>query len=169
MAAVIRYLSADNHIADTPPFNDPETGPRRATVRLFERSSVSAPALHFCIYRIITGFVPESVFGVIIERVPASSKKYPHSSVFLIYIYIAFTCPLSPVKNIISCQWKTESGGTFPQHTLTQSLINRTAARKSFGPLYHHTVSVMLRKEQHILSGEHRHSLHLFTLVGLSI
>lgn len=35
MAAVIRYLSADNHIADTPPFNSPETGLHRATMSLF--------------------------------------------------------------------------------------------------------------------------------------
>lgn len=35
MAAVIRYLSADNHMADTPPLNSPETGPHRAAVSLF--------------------------------------------------------------------------------------------------------------------------------------
>ena len=35
MAAVIRYLSADNHTADTPPFNSSETGRCRATASLF--------------------------------------------------------------------------------------------------------------------------------------
>lgn len=37
MAAVIRYLSADNHTADTPPFNGPETGLYRAIMSLFCR------------------------------------------------------------------------------------------------------------------------------------
>lgn len=35
MAAVIRYLSADNHTADTPPFNCPETGRRGPIISLF--------------------------------------------------------------------------------------------------------------------------------------
>lgn len=37
MAAVIRYLSADNHTADTPPFNSPETGHHNAIVSLLHR------------------------------------------------------------------------------------------------------------------------------------
>lgn len=36
MAAVIRYLSADNHPADTVPFNRPESGRHRALTSLFE-------------------------------------------------------------------------------------------------------------------------------------
>lgn len=34
MAAVIRYLSADNHAADSPPFNSLETGLQSAIVSL---------------------------------------------------------------------------------------------------------------------------------------
>lgn len=35
MAAVIRYLSADNHIADTRPCNSPETGLYKAKISSF--------------------------------------------------------------------------------------------------------------------------------------
>lgn len=48
MAAVICYLSADNHIADTPPFNGPESGLRRATVRLFHSSSLKRVCVSVC-------------------------------------------------------------------------------------------------------------------------
>ena len=66
MAAVIRYLSADNHAADTPPFNSLETGRQGATVNLlrgavFDTSVWSVPILHFCIYSMITVYVPECV------------------------------------------------------------------------------------------------------------
>lgn len=55
MAAVIRYLSADNHAPDTPPFNGPETSRYSATMSLlhgpiFETRVCQESVLHFCIY-----------------------------------------------------------------------------------------------------------------------
>lgn len=66
MAAVIRYLSDDNHAADSPLFNSLGTGPQSATMSLlwgaaFDTSVWSVSILYFCIYSMIIVCVPECV------------------------------------------------------------------------------------------------------------
>lgn len=86
MAAVIRYLSADNHMADTPPLNSPETGPHRAAVSLFRGLVFEMSACPCLLYvTVLTVCVGVGVYRY--YRMSTSSKKYFCSSLFL-YLHI---------------------------------------------------------------------------------
>ena len=66
MAAVIRYLSADNHTADTPPLNSIETGRQSVIMSLLrgaelKRVSGQCPFYISVICSMITVYVPECV------------------------------------------------------------------------------------------------------------
>lgn len=95
MAAVIRYLSADNHPADTLSFSSPETGRHIAIMSLFHAVTVVFEMNDSTIFTIlymcsmITVYVPECGYHRLTES--KSSKKYSCSPVFHIYIYSAFT------------------------------------------------------------------------------
>lgn len=97
MAAVIRYLSADNHTADTPSFSGLESGRHIAIMSLFHRAPFKTSACQHPGYiSINTELVSLHVRECEHYKLTGSksSKKYSCSPVFLIYIYIAFTCTL---------------------------------------------------------------------------
>lgn len=88
MAAVIRYLSADNHAADTRAFYSPETGRHSAT----ESKSMKwvSPSRRFCANSFVCTL--KCVGTGIVVRATASVQRNSFCPGIHIYIYIAFTC-----------------------------------------------------------------------------
>lgn len=139
MAAVIRYLSADNHTADTPPFNSPETGRCRATTSLFQGPVLfkQVSSIRFCINSMISVYVLECgyVCTGIIDRLRVQ-RNIPALLFFHIYIYIAFTGTLQTLKTEFYASGKQHPVGHShnPSSIITlqeNPLARTTAGQKS--------------------------------------
>lgn len=63
MAAVIRYLSADNHPADTTAFSSPETGRHTVITCLFHAVKVVFEMSITFTFLLLCGVVTVSVYG----------------------------------------------------------------------------------------------------------
>lgn len=128
MAAVIRYLSADNHMADTP-MNNPETGLRRPAESLFpapvfELSVCQCPVLYaqymypcVCVFTDIT-------YRVCVQRNIAAALF------FLIYIYIGSTSTVWTIKKTLFHANRAEILSIFICHA-GSFIGNLTTARKA--------------------------------------
>lgn len=108
MAAVIRYLSADNHTADTasppPPSAAPETGPvHRARCEpipwepSFEPRECLSPVQSLLFVRI---YLYLRAFTDITHRVSVQGNPAAALLFFLIYIYIAGTFTFWTIKTL---------------------------------------------------------------------
>ncbi len=138
MAAVIRYLSADNHSADTP-FNSPETGRHSATMSLYPRTCLlNDGPFYISVYILCVCAWVCMCVEVLWIYSSKCSKKYSCSPIFRIYIYIAFTRSLWTIKTSFNASGKLNPVG-YSHCTLSQSLFNNITARKSFGSNYNQT------------------------------